>query len=131
MIDAMMIDGMMTLPLPDGLVVTILPEVMPILDGLDPESIAAQVHALIRRYHEVPHQLEGEASPCESASVHGARRQRGRRIRIEIGYTRDQHPESRYDKSKSAQGWLTLPEGGGAYERGALGRLRTWWDHNR
>jgi len=121
---------MVTLQLPDGLVVKILPEVMPILDGLEPESIAVQVHALIRRSHEAPDQLEGEAEPRESATVHGARRQRGGQIRIEIGYTRDQHPDSRYDKSKSAQGWLTLPEDGGAYRRGALGRLRSWWDYN-
>jgi hypothetical protein len=123
-------DRMKTLQLPDGLVVKILPEVMPTLDGLDPESIAVQVHALIRRYHELPDRIEAEGDPQESASVHGARRQRGGQIRIEIGYTRNQHPESRYDKSKSAQGWLTLPKDGGAYLRGALARLRSWWDQN-
>jgi hypothetical protein len=114
----------------DGLRVGFLPEAAAVLVGLDPALIAAQVHALIRRHHPPPDRIEHEGDPEESASIHTARRQRGG-IRLEIGYTRDRHPSSRYDKSESATGWLTVSPDASTLLRGSLKRLRSWWDYNR
>jgi hypothetical protein len=113
----------------DGLTVNILREAKAALEGIEPSVIAAQVHALIRRHHAPPEPLEHEGDPLESASVWTARRQRGG-IRLEFGYTRDRHTSSRYDKSESASGWLTVSTDGSTLLRGSLGRLRDWWDHN-
>jgi hypothetical protein len=114
----------------DGLVVRVSKEAEPILAGIEPGSIPVQVHALIRQHHDVPERIDHEGDPVESATVHAARRIRGG-IRLEIGYSRDRHPSSRYDKSMSANGWLTVSSDGRALLRGSLGRLRTWLDHNR
>ncbi|MFO7567868.1 MAG: hypothetical protein R6X02_34830 [Enhygromyxa sp.] len=113
----------------DGLRVKVLAEAKAALEGIDTSVIAAQVHALIRRHHAPPEPLEHEGDPDESASVFAARRQRGG-IRLEFGYSQDQHTSSRYDKSKSATGWLTVSTDGSALLRGSLGRLRDWMDRN-
>lgn len=117
-------------PMPDALTVRILPAAAPTLAGLDPDRLAARVREHVRRLHAAAEPLPHEDPPIEEVVVHAARAIRGG-IRLEIRYLRDQHPGSRYDKSLTAAGWVSISSDATVLLRGALGRLRSGLDVRR
>ncbi|MBK8262895.1 MAG: hypothetical protein IPK80_16355 [Nannocystis sp.] len=91
--------------------------------GLDVTALLVAVRALIRAHHPSPPADDPVDGPAvEEVVIRGLARRRDRGWRVELGYLRDPHPNSRYDKSSCAAGELLLAEDGRVI-RGRLSRL--------
>lgn len=112
------------------LTITVLPAAAPVLATVEPARVAARVREHVRRLYAAVEPLPHEETPIEHAVVHAARPIRGG-FRLEIRYLRDQHPGSRYDKSLTAEGWLSISGDATTLLRGRLGRLRSALDGKR
>lgn len=99
------------------------PEALATTPGLDPAALVAGVRAFVRARHPAPEPLPHEGPAREEVVIQAIARARGEDRRVTFCYWINAHPQSRYDKSKQADGTLRVSHDGATIRDGELGPL--------